>query len=368
MSAVLSRLAGPIADPVVSDGSRPVIGYVGADVPVELLTAAGAHPVRLTGAPGSPSTAGDRYLGTGLDPVARSVLTRLLDGEYGHLDGLVVSRDCEASSRLFYAIRELKRIDPATPLPPVQLVDVLHLPHRTTTRYVDAKFAELRATLETWAGRQITDDDLAEAIEAHNRLRGLLRRLGELRRSSPALLTGTQALSVVAATTRRPVREACALVEELLADTSALSGKDGLRVFLTGSGHDEPGVYSALEEAGLVIVGEDHDWGDRLFDRDVTAPTMLALAERYQHNGPAAPRASIRQRARYTAEAARACTAEALVSYARVHDDAPPWDFPAQRELCGLPSVLLERQPYGGLTEDALAAVAGLRRPVGVAR
>ncbi|RBM21018.1 2-hydroxyacyl-CoA dehydratase [Prauserella sp. PE36] len=362
MSAALARLATPTGP----GGSRPVIGYVGADVPVELLTAAGAHPVRLTGSPGEPSTAGDRYLGTGLDPVARSVLTRLLDGAYGCLDGLVVGRDCEASSRLFYAVRELKRIDPAAPLPPVQLVDVLHLPHRTTTRYVHAKLTELRATLETWAGRPITGDDLAEAIEEHNRLRGLLRRIGALRGRRPAPLTGTDALSVVAATTRLLVRDACALVEQLLA--GKLSEVDGLRVFLTGSGHDEPGVYAALEEAGLVIVGEDHDWGDLLSRRDVEAPTMLALAERYQHNGPSAPRASIRQRAEHTAEAARTRGAEALISYARVHDDAPPWDFPAQRALCGLPSVQLVRQPYGGLTEEALAAVAGLRGPVGAVR
>ncbi|PXY35889.1 2-hydroxyacyl-CoA dehydratase subunit D [Prauserella flavalba] len=362
MSAALARLATP-AEP---DGSRPVVGYVGADVPVELLTAAGMHPLRLTGSPGEPSTAGDRYLGTGLDPVARSVLTRLLDGAYGHLDGLVVSRDCEASSRLFYAVRELKRIDPAAPLPPVQLVDVLHLPHRTTTRYVHAKLAGLRATLETWAGRPITDDDLAEAIGQHNRLRHLLREIGELRGRTPALLSGTQALSLVAATTRLPVRDACSLAERLLAEQP--SEVDGLRVFLTGSGHDEPGVYAALEEAGLVIVGEDHDWGDLLSLRDVEAPTMLALAERYQHNGPSAPRASIRRRAEHTSSAARARGAGALISYARVHDDAPPWDFPAQRALCGLPSVLLDRQPYGGLTDDALAAAAGLRGPVGAVR
>ena len=40
------------------------------------------------------------------------MLSRLLDGAYGRLDALVVSRDCEASLRLFYAARDLRRIEP----------------------------------------------------------------------------------------------------------------------------------------------------------------------------------------------------------------------------------------------------------------
>ncbi|WP_020418926.1 2-hydroxyacyl-CoA dehydratase family protein [Amycolatopsis sp. ATCC 39116] len=333
-----------------------VIGYVGADVPVELITAAGARPVRLAGRPDADRTLGEKYLGRGLDPAARSLLSRLLAGEFGRLDGLVVSRDCEASLRLFYALRELRRVEPAVALPPVHLVDVLHLPHRTTTRYVLAKVRQLRATLESWTGSVITDAALAEAITAQDRLRALLGEMAALRRRGR--LSGTRALSIVARTTALPVPAAIELVESVLEEEHA--PVPGLRVFLTGSGHDGPEVYEALEEAGLLIVGEDHDWGDLLWQRRVGAPTELALAERYQHNGPSAPRASIRARAAHTAAAARECGAEALISYVREHDDAPPWDYPAQREATGLPAVLLERQPYGGLTPEARTAIKEL--------
>lgn len=340
---------------------RQVVGYVGADTPVELLTAAGMLPVRLGGAPDGDSREGDRYLGRGLDPAARSLLSRLLAGDYGHLDGLVVSRDCEASSRLFYALRELRRIEPSVGLPPVHLVDVLHLPHHTTTRYVQAMLRQLRGTLEAWAGHEITDDEVGAAIGAHDRLRTRLAELAEARRARPARLTGTRMLSVLAATQTLPVERATELVEKLLAEVPSLPEVHGRRTFLTGSGHDTVDVYSALEAAGLLIVGEDHDWGELPQRHRVGAPTELALAERYQHNGPTAPRASIRDRAAHTATAARACAAEVLLSYVRVHDDAPPWDFPAQRATTGLPAALLERQPYGALTEDAMKTVAMLR-------
>ncbi|WP_103355776.1 2-hydroxyacyl-CoA dehydratase family protein [Amycolatopsis sp. CA-128772] len=325
------------------------VGYVGADVPVELITAADLRPLRLTGRPGQDSAAGDRYLGRGVDPVARSILTRILDRDYGPLEAIVVSRDCEASLRLFYALRELHRVEPAG-LPPVRLVDVLHLPHHTTTRYVHAKLAQLREWLGRW--RPIGDDDLAAAITAHDTLRRSLGRLAALRRANR--LSGTRFLETVAATTAVPVAEAIALVDRALADPRET---DGVRLFLAGSSHDHPAVYESLERNGFLVAGEDHDWGEQLFARTCAAPTELALAERYQYNGPSAPRASIRDRAAHTAAAARACGAEVLLSYARVHDDAPPWDFPEQRAATGLPAVLAERQPYGELTAEALAAL-----------
>ncbi|WP_051707290.1 MULTISPECIES: 2-hydroxyacyl-CoA dehydratase family protein [unclassified Streptomyces] len=374
MSAALAQLLshgtgpGRTAGAGGTRGPAPVIGYVGADVPVEYLTAAGLHPLRLSGDPGAPHTAGDRYLGTGLDPAARSVLTRLLDQDYGPLDGLLVSRDCEASLRLFYALRELRRVEPASALPPVHLVDVLHLPHRTTTRYVRAKFAQVRATVGTWAGRTIDDAALADAITAHDRLRALLTRVALLRRRRPARLTGTEMLTVVAATTALPVGRATALLEQLLEEAGELPEHEGLRVFLTGSPHDTPHVYAALEDKGLLIVGEDHDWGDLLHRRPTGAPTEAALAERYQYNGPTAPRASIRARAAHTGRAARDCGAEALVSYARRHDDAPRWDYAAQEAATGLPSVLLGRQPYGALDDAAAGALTALRPHAEVTR
>lgn len=326
------------------------VGYVGADVPVELITAAGLRPLRLTGKPGEDSTPGDRCLGRGVDPVARSVLTRILTEDYGPLEAIVVSRDCEASLRLFYALRELHRVEPALGLPPVRLVDVLHLPHHTTTRYVHAKIAQLREWLGRW--HPIGDDDLAAAITAHDTLRRSLGRLAALRRANR--LSGTRFLEVVAETTAVPVTEAIALADGVAAGPRET---EGVRLFLTGSSHDSPEVYETLERNGFLVVGEDHDWGELLFARTCAAPTELALAERYQHNGPTAPRASIRQRAAHTAAAARACGAEVLFSYARVHDDAPPWDFPEQRAATGLPAVLAERQPYGELTPEALAAL-----------
>ncbi|ANY08894.1 2-hydroxyacyl-CoA dehydratase family protein [Pseudonocardia sp. HH130630-07] len=336
----------------------PVAGYVGADVPVELLTAAGYTPVRLAGSPSEDASPGRAYLGGGLDPVACSILTRLLAGTYGPLDVLVVSRDCEASLRLFYVLRELHRVTDVA-LPPVHLVDVLHLPHRTTTRYVLAKVREFRS----WLGG-VDDAALADAVVAHDRLRARVREIGALR--AQRRLTGTEMLDVVRTACTRPVAEVLPLLDTLLTELAERPARPGHPIHLTGSSHDDPAVYAALEDAGLLVVGEDHDRGDLWALGDVGLPDPgrleLALAERYQSAGPAAPRASIRDRAAHTAAAVRDRGAEGLLSYVRRFDDGPPWDFPAQRAAAGVPAVLVDRQDYGGV--DAARVVRELHLAV----
>lgn len=332
----------------------PVIGYVGQDVPVELVTAAGAVPVRLAGAPGTDVTVGETYLGAGVDRWARSVLTRLLAGEYGPIDRLLVARDCEASLRLFYAIRELRRVDPSSALPETHLVDLLHLPHWTTTRYNRVRVTELVAVLERWTGTRLTPDAIAAAITLHDERRGLLRTVSALRRADPPRLTGVQALAAFGAVL--PLAEHLQLLREL--EGSIVDRRT--RVFLTGSAHDTPDVYHAIESAGHVVVGEDHDWGDLQAARLVGEPTLDALVERYQYNGPTAARASIADRAAHTARAAVECGAEIVVSYVRSGDDAPPWDFPAQAAALrahGIPAVLLDRQEYGLIDLTSLSTV-----------
>ncbi|MGP3936021.1 2-hydroxyacyl-CoA dehydratase [Nonomuraea sp. KM88] len=340
--AYARRGAPPAASKARTGGRTAVVGYVGADMPVELLTAAGVRAFRLTGDPGSGSALGDRYLGRGVDPVARSVLARLLAGSFGELDRIVVSRDCEASLRLFYALRELCRVEPGSGLPEAYLVDILHLPHRTTARYNRRRIGEFAARLEAWTGRPL---DLAGAVAAHDVRRRLLAAAAELRRAVPARLTGRQFLAVANAVL--PVDEHVALLERLLVEADQLPEHAGRRVFLSGSDHDTPHVYEAIESEGLVIVGEDHSFGGPFVNEPVGAGGLDALAERYHHGGPTAHRGTAGERAARAAAAVRHCGAELFVAYCRAGDEAPAWDFPAQRAALDIPAVLLEHQDYG---------------------
>lgn len=168
----------------------------------------------------------------------------------------------------------------------------------------------------------------------------------------PARLTGRQFLAV--ADPGLPVDEHIALLERLLAEAGRLEEHTGRRVFLSGSDHDTPHVYEAVESEGYVIVGEDHSFGGPQPDRPVGAGGLDALAEHYHHSGPTAHRATAGERAAHAARAVRQCRAEVFVAYSRIADEAPAWDFPAQRAALDVPAVLLERQEYGRADLTAL--------------
>jgi benzoyl-CoA reductase/2-hydroxyglutaryl-CoA dehydratase subunit BcrC/BadD/HgdB len=365
----LHRLAGIAADrPAAiatarSRGDGPVVGVVGADVPRELVTALGGVAVRLHGRPEADRARGDEILGTGVDPWARALLADLLAGRWHGLQALVVGRDCEASHRLFLALRELRRTGDGGALPPVLLCDVLHLPHRSTTRYVTGRLVELATRLATsTAGRPLTsptspDTRLDEAIAAHDAVRVALRRLTDHHRRGTVRLRGSEALAVHAAVQALPCDDAARLLARADAECAAREPVAGRRIHLTGSSHDEPGVYAAIEAAGAVVVSEDHDWGDLQAERLVGAGGVPALAEHYQGRGPTAQRSSPAARAAHLRAVLERTRPDAVVAYLRRHDDAPAWDVPAQREVCaalGVPLVVLPQQEYGEVDLAAL--------------
>jgi benzoyl-CoA reductase/2-hydroxyglutaryl-CoA dehydratase subunit BcrC/BadD/HgdB len=343
----------------LADTGRPVIGVVGADVPVELVAAAGAVAYRLHGSPDRISEEARAILGGALDPVAHSVLTQLLDGSLAFLTGVVVSRDSQSSLQLFYALRELRRVAPHRPLPPVELLDLLHLPTAHTARYDEARLGRLAEQLAGWTGVAPTSQRLAEATAAAGRVRALLRRISDLRRGSRPVLTGTQVLRVLGAATALPPEDAVPLLEAVVADPAGAPSAEGRRrVFLTGSSHDHDEVYRALEEElDCLVAGEDSDWGDLALTVDPAGADLASLAVAYRDRGPAAPTASIPRRAAWTAEQVRRCAADVLLSVVREHDEAPAWDYPAQAASSCVPAALLARQPYRVAPADLRTAL-----------
>ncbi|RYY43974.1 MAG: 2-hydroxyacyl-CoA dehydratase, partial [Sphingomonadales bacterium] len=326
-------------------GDERRAGVIGADVPVELVEACGWRPVRLAGAPGLATPDGSRYIGGGGDADVRSMFQQLLDGGYGAMAQLIIAHDFEGLARLYYALRALRlqRPDRTTAFPAPIFFDLLHMPWRSTGLYNRTRARQLRERLGG-----CSDDSLREAIAARNSVRERLNALRSHRRAGR--ITGVDALTVIGASVVLPPLQASALLDALLASLPSQSPLPGKHVFLTGSAHDHPDHYAAIEAAGAIIVGEDHDWGDRgqeaLVAEDAADP-LDALVDRYHFGTPASAKFSIAERARYTAGRARESGAEAVIAFVRKEDPAPRWDVPDQQAaVAPLPFLLLDDQPY----------------------
>jgi benzoyl-CoA reductase/2-hydroxyglutaryl-CoA dehydratase subunit BcrC/BadD/HgdB len=340
------------------------VGTVGRDVPLEVLDAAGARAVRLRGRPGVPLDAADRYLGVGLDPAIRSLLAVQLERGFAGLDAIVVGSDTDAAQRLFYLLRELRRVEPGMGVPPVHLVDVLHRPRASSLRYTVRMVRAFVEVVEGWTEVAVTDDALRAAAERRDAVRRAVRALLPLRRSGR--MTGAEFQELLVAGGAEHPSASLARLEQAAADASARTPIEGrLRVLLTGSGHDDAAVVAAIEAAGTIVVADDHPDGEldlaplvaEQYPPLRTDP-LEAIAARWQRNGPSPHRASIGDRARHTVELVRESGAELIVAYVRERDDAPLWDVADQERTSGVPLVLMRRQAYGEIGEAGIAALA----------
>ena len=107
-----------------------------------------------------------------------------------------------------------------------------------------------------------------------------------------------------------------------------------LNSLVTGSNHEDATVYTLIEAAGCVIVGEDHDWGDLELESsaDETLPALAALAARPQTRPFAGPNRSSAERTRALAERAAALRVDGVIHCRIAGDEASPWDLKTLRQ------------------------------------
>ena len=261
------------------------VGYLGADVPRELLES----PLRLRPLPDVDLGDADAILGPGVDEWTRRVFAGLLADAYP-IDALVVSRLDDGAARAYAALRALGRKP--------YLLDLVHSP--CSERYDRDRFAEMAAT---FGGGDVMD--------ATRRLADELRTLR--RANGVAGSAAFRALLAAGDGDDGPLRA-------LLADPPAPAAER--TVFLCGSDHDTPELYDRLEAMGWNVTGEDHTWGETCFDG-------LAgddLAGRY-HRGSACFRRSEADRAAY----AKAAGADAILVWLRPGDEGRLWGVPHLR-------------------------------------
>jgi len=334
--------------------------YLGADVPRELIEAAGFVPVLLHADPGRARNDDERLLGAGVDPMVRALVPVVLALTRELCPGVVIAHDGEGALRMFHALRMRARQEGAAGRSPeMHFFDLLHLPRPSTARYNGGRVAELAAALSRWSGRDLGQAALVAACEEENRKRALLRQLQALRQSDASPLTGSEALAVFGACALRPAAQATARLQRLLSELSARAPRSGRRLFVTGSDWDHPALYRALEAQGALVVGEDLELG-QLAVRDpvqLSADPLASLAAYYQDAPPTGRRYTGRSRAELTTRAALAARAQCVLCVLREGDPGPAWDVPEQRRLArdaGLPFAVVSAQPYAGPSPASL--------------
>ncbi len=274
----LYKNRGQRARKLRGDGNK-VIGYICCYPPVELITAAGFIPYRITGSL-EPITEADAYLETLMCPYVRSCLDLGLKGKYDFVDGVIWPHTCDNVQKTYDIWKHY------VPHAYFKYLDVPHMTDPSSFEFFTKELDVVKESLEEFAGVKITEERLNDAIAAHNENRALLRQLTGLRKQDPPLISGTEMTQVMMAVMSIPVDEANELLGSVIEEVSTRKGgpqRKSARLLVYGGEIDDTAFINLVEESGANVVIDDLCFGTRYYWDDVAldGDPLKNLADRY---------------------------------------------------------------------------------------
>jgi benzoyl-CoA reductase/2-hydroxyglutaryl-CoA dehydratase subunit BcrC/BadD/HgdB len=323
-----------------ADG-RPVIGFGGADVPVELIDAAGGFALSLAQCAGAPTPQADRYLEAAFAPLERSIAERWLSGGLSFVDAVVFSRGSDSAQRLYYYLCELQR-RVLTGGPQPLLYDLAKIPRASSAIYSYGATRELAAALGS-------NSERLQASIAHRNRRRLLLQALQQRRASACAPPGTLCERVGRLADCCEADEFDEALSVWLRTPTA--GASGPRLLLSGSSPGNASLHAAVENAGGVVVAEagDHDLQSLGYAIPAGSGDPLRALSDHYHTLPYGSRAFV-DRAADLASRVAACRVQGVIIWLLEEEEALVWDLPAQQQVLqqlGVPTLTLTRQRSG---------------------
>jgi hypothetical protein len=305
---------------------RDAIGFVGVDVPVEVLLASGRPFGHLPWQTDGDTPWADSWLESGFPGWARSILQQWHDGTFDELSVVVFSRADDASQRLYYYVRELQARG-ALRGPEAVIFDLALVPREASFLHSARSVTELARHLD------VSDDVLSGGIERANLLRSAMLRLQQSRAAHGPYheRIGRAALWSDAS--------------KWIDAVAPASGTPVPRVLLAGSMPPDDRLHRAVEEGGGCVVFESHVHAlGRLgppLQLQGEVPAHAIARHLIRHS--TGPRA-FQERDSWIVRQAREANCAAVILWLTREDEALAWQLPAQRralEAAGLPALVL---------------------------
>ncbi len=268
---------------------KKIFGWLCTYVPEEIIHAAGALPIRITGYSEEVELEdGNAYFYINNCSFSRSCLQLGLRGGYDFLDGVVGGSTCDGARRLF----DLWHHYIGTPFH-----HIITVPRKYTEPAHELYYQQIvqfKQHLEEFLGIKISDEALLKSIDVYNESRALLKKLYELRKLDEPPITGAETMEVLDASFRMPKE----LFNKYLGDLLAELGKSGnayksrARVMVVGSVMANPEFLRCIEGQGALVVTDELCTSTRYWSDPVVLkkgePVLKSLSRRYLNNFPCA--------------------------------------------------------------------------------
>jgi benzoyl-CoA reductase/2-hydroxyglutaryl-CoA dehydratase subunit BcrC/BadD/HgdB len=235
-------------------------------------------------------------------PIAEEVLPRntcaLIKSSFGFKLGricpyvqtshlIVGETTCDGKKKMFEILGEHQ---------PVYVMEVPNKKTDSSRKLWLDEIIEFKNVIEKLTGKEITSENLSEAIKLVNGRRRALQRLYDLRKTSPVPISGKDGLLTTQVSfyddATRNTQQLSVLCDELdkrVANGKGVAPNDAPRILISGSPMAIPNwkLHHLIETSGAVVVCEESCTGTRMFSDlvDESGKTLddqiKAIADRY---------------------------------------------------------------------------------------
>jgi len=257
-----------------------IMGYLCALAPVEIISAAGFVPFRIKGDVNEPITKADSEMETIVCPLVRSCFDMSLKGKYEFLDGIIIPHACDSIARSYSTISY------SLGLPYSHFVNIPHTTKDISREFFTAELGTFKESLARFAGKEVSDGSLAEAIQLNNSVKAKVRELYQFRKSDPPLISGTEVTKVLVASMGIPPVEASQLLDDVIDEVknrTSLPVKKSPRIMVVGAEVDDIAFIKLIEDNGADVVVDSMCVGTRdyFFDIDTGQDPLGSIADYY---------------------------------------------------------------------------------------
>ncbi|OGO02023.1 MAG: hypothetical protein A2Y59_05390 [Chloroflexi bacterium RBG_13_52_14] len=283
----------------LSKEGKKVMGYFCAYPPLEMLTAVDVVPYRIMGNPRMAPVRVEAYLESITCSFVRSCFELALNNDYDFLDGFIACHACDNLIKVYNVWRHNFK-------PPFSyFVNVPNTTSPASLKFFRAELSMFQRRLESFTGRQISEQQLIAAIKLHNENRSLMREVYALRKPDPPLISSVEMNKILVASQSIPVEESNQLLHKVIRDIKARTEsptRKTIRLMIVGPEIDDSPLFELIEDTGASVVVDDTCIGTKVYWRDVEmkGDPLNNLAERYL-NKVKCPR-TVRQSTQNSAE------------------------------------------------------------------
>ena len=264
------------------DEGKKVVGVLPYYAPEELVYAAGMVPMGIWGSNDKTIVRSKEYCATFYCTIAQLALEMLLDGTMDKLDGIITPTICDT----LRPMSQNFRVAMGDKLPVIFLAHPQNRFDSYGLQFCVDQYTNVKKELEKIAGKEISAEDLKNAIKVYNASRAERRRFVKLAGEHPEAVSAVNRAAVLKASWFMLKDAYTAQLKELNDELEALPASNwkGVKIITSGIICDNPKLLQIFIDNNIAIAADDVAHESRSFRFDAPENVedgLLALAMQF---------------------------------------------------------------------------------------